>query len=138
VEDATPVDLPRVVMDHSRMVQVVQNLLQNAIEHAGRDGRVLLEARAHHSRSGDERVRLSVHDTGPGFQEADIPRLFEPFFTRRRGGTGLGLSIVQRIVEQTGGRVTAQNHSEGGALVTIDLPAGEAPEAEVGRVRVAR
>ncbi len=138
VEDATQGELPRVVMDRSRMVQVVQNLLQNAIEHAGRDGRVLLEARAHRSRSGDERVRLSVHDTGPGFQEADIPRLFEPFFTRRRGGTGLGLSIVQRIVEQTGGRVTAQNHSEGGALVTIDLPAGEAPDAEVGRVRVAR
>jgi signal transduction histidine kinase len=80
---------------------------------------------------------VSVRDTGPGFPEADIPRLFEPFFTRRRGGTGLGLSIVQRIVEQIGGRVTASNHAEGGALVTIDLPAGDPPPTEVGLVRAA-
>jgi PAS domain S-box-containing protein len=136
LEDETAAELPRVSMDRSRMVQVVQNVLQNAIEHAGRGGRVCVETRAFRAR-GEERVELTVRDTGPGFQEADIPRLFEPFFTRRRGGTGLGLSIVQRIVEQTGGRVTAQNHPEGGALVTIELPAGEAPEAEVGRVRAA-
>jgi PAS domain S-box-containing protein len=137
VEDKTAGDLPRVTMDRSRMVQVVQNVIQNAIEHVGPGGKVEIEAGAIRSRGGGERVRLSVRDTGPGFEEADIPRLFEPFFTRRRGGTGLGLSIVQRIVEQTGGRVTAQNHPEGGALVTIELPAGEAPETEVGRVRAA-
>jgi signal transduction histidine kinase len=137
VEPGAPADLPRVDMDRSRMVQVFQNVLQNAIDHAGRGGRVVVEARAVADRGG-ARVQVSVRDTGPGFQEADIPRLFEPFFTRRRGGTGLGLSIVQRIVDQTGGRVTAQNHPDGGAVVTIDLPAGGAPPAEVGLVRAAR
>jgi PAS domain S-box-containing protein len=136
LEDDTADELPRVTMDRSRMVQVVQNVLQNAIEHAGRGGRVCVEARSIRMR-GDAGVRLSVRDTGPGFEEADIPRLFEPFFTRRRGGTGLGLSIVQRIVEETGGRVAAQNHPDGGALVSIELPAGDAPETEVGRVQAA-
>ncbi len=136
VQDTIPADLPRVGMDRSRMVQVFQNVVQNAIEFAGRGGRVFLAARA--IGDGDRaRVEISVRDTGPGFQEADIPRLFEPFFTRRRGGTGLGLSIVQRIVEQTGGRVTAANHSEGGAMVTIELPAGDPPQTEVGLVRAA-
>ena len=65
-----------------------------------------------------------------GIPEADLPRLFEPFFSRRKGGTGLGLPIVQRIVEAHGGLVTAANGARGGALFTVTVPA--APPGEEG------
>jgi signal transduction histidine kinase len=114
--DAMPVR-----MDRPRLHQVFQNLLQNAVEHTPRGGRVLVAVQRE-TRGGQPGVRCSVRDSGPGFGAADLPRVFEPFFTRRRGGTGLGLSIVQRIVEQHSGRAWAANHPEGGGVVTVWLP----------------
>jgi signal transduction histidine kinase len=116
--DETPVR-----MDRPRLRQVFQNLVQNAVEHTPPGGRVLVRVQRE-THDGQPGVRCSVRDSGPGFDPADLPRVFEPFFTRRRGGTGLGLSIVQRIVEQHSGRAWAANHPEGGGLVSVWLPAG--------------
>jgi signal transduction histidine kinase len=115
--EATP-DVPRLKIDRGRIVQVLENLLENAVQHTPQGGMVRCRARAE-----GEGVRFAVEDGGPGFRLEDLDRLFEPFFTRRRGGTGLGLSIVQRIVEQHGGQVTAANRPEGGAVMTVTLPA---------------
>ena len=75
-----------------------------------------------------EGALLSVGDYGPGLPEADLGRVFERFYrvdksrTRDPGGTGLGLSIVRHLVELHGGKVSATNRSEGGAVFTISLP----------------
>jgi len=107
--------------DPSRIEQVFENVLSNAIHHSPRGGTVRVSA-SYEAEDGPG-VSWFVGDEGPGIPEQDLPRVFEPFFSRRSGGTGLGLAIVQRIVEEHGGRVTAANRPEGGASFTISLPA---------------
>jgi signal transduction histidine kinase len=63
-----------------------------------------------------------VRDSGPGFVPEDLPRIFEPFFTRRRGGTGLGLAIAWKIVQEHHGSISADNAAGGGGIVTVRLP----------------
>jgi two-component system, NtrC family, nitrogen regulation sensor histidine kinase NtrY len=109
------------VADRDQMVQVLTNLVQNAID-AVRDvpePRVTVEL----GRSG-ERARLSVRDNGPGFSPEVRKRLFEPYLTTKVQGTGLGLAIVQRIVVEHGGDITAEHPPEGGAVLVVDLPLG--------------
>jgi signal transduction histidine kinase len=120
-------DLPEVLMDPDRLMQVFQNVLQNAVQHTPAGGEVRIAG----TRGAAGAVRCLVSDTGPGVRPQDCARVFEPFFTRRSGGTGLGLSIVQRIVDEHGGRVSMGNRPEGGALVTIELRA--APEGADAR-----
>ena len=108
--------------DRARVSQVLQNLIENAVHFSPAGGRVEVALAVVGPRH-ERHLECSVKDSGPGFDPADLPRLFEPFFTRRRGGTGLGLSIVKRIVYDHGGEVSAQNHPQGGAVVTVKLRA---------------
>ncbi|MDF1503540.1 CHASE3 domain-containing protein, partial [Roseisolibacter sp. H3M3-2] len=112
--------LPPVAMDRRRLVRVFQNLLENAAQHTAAGGVVRLTAEAER---GGAWVACRVSDRGPGIPPDHLPRLFEPFFTKRRGGTGLGLSIVQRIVREHGGEIAAANAAGGGATFTVRLPA---------------
>lgn len=121
-------ELPLVPADRKSVVQVFQNLLENALRHSPPGASVEVELGA--SGPGDAFVRALVRDRGPGFALADLPRVFEPFFTRRQGGTGLGLSIVRRIVEQHGGEVEARNHPGGGAEVIVWFPTAPPPTEE--------
>ena len=130
VAQAAETGLPRLMADRGRVVQIFQNLLENAIQHSPAGGRVLIRA----ATAGEGLVRFVVADSGPGFRAEDLDRLFEPFFTRRRGGTGLGLSIVQRIAEQHGGEVVAANRPGGGAVMTVTLPVSYGDEGRAGRL----
>jgi two-component system, NtrC family, sensor histidine kinase PilS len=87
-------------VDPDQMRQVLLNLLRNALAAAGRGGRV----RTFFSRV-DGQVRIHVWDSGGSIATADLPRIFEPFFTKRPGGTGLGLSTVHSIVRAHGGQI---------------------------------
>ena len=109
-------------MDEPRLQQVFQNLVQNGVEMTPRGGRVWVGVQPE-QRHGQPGVRCDVRDSGPGFDAASLPQVFEPFFSRRQGGTGLGLSIVRRIVEQHAGDVEAANHPTGGGVVSVWLPA---------------
>ncbi|HEX9163477.1 MAG TPA: ATP-binding protein [Thermoanaerobaculia bacterium] len=110
------------VADPVRLEQVFRNLIDNAISFSKAGQTVTIAAREL-DRNGARWIEIEVRDQGPGFTETDLPRVFEPFFTRRQGGTGLGLSIVRRMVEEHGGRVSARNSGDGGAIVRVELPA---------------
>ncbi len=112
-------------MNQDRLAQVFQNLFDNALQHAPPKTAVTLAANCL-DQGGRRWIDCVVSDSGPGFQAEDLPRIFEPFFTRRRGGTGLGLALVQRVVHEHGGEIMAQNRPEGGAVVTVRLPVVEA------------
>ena len=106
-----------ILMDAKRLVNAFENLIANALQFSEHGGRITIEAAVTH-----DSIDYTVRDHGPGFRAEDLPRVFQPFFTRRRGGTGLGLSIVQRIIEEHGGTVNAVNHEDGGALLRVELP----------------
>lgn len=105
-------------MDRQRLQQVFENLLRNAIHYSPPGGRVTAVVRC----NTPAWIECTIADNGPGFHPEDLPRIFEPFFTRRRGGTGLGLAIAQRIVEEHGGTIVASNQPTGGAALTVRLP----------------
>jgi signal transduction histidine kinase len=113
----------KVSMIRPRLLMALSNLVQNAVQHTPAGGEVMVELTSHQADGERGWVRCAVKDSGPGFLEEDLPRIFEPFFTRRRGGTGLGLSIVQRVVEEQRARIVAANRPEGGAIVIVDFPA---------------
>ncbi len=117
-----PEDLPPVRLDRDRLLRVFQNLLENAIQHSAPDDEVVLETRVIGA-NGERWIECRVADAGPGFKLDDLPHVFEPFFTRRHGGTGLGLSIVHQIAHEHGGEIVAGNRPEGGAVMTVRLPA---------------
>jgi signal transduction histidine kinase len=120
VDVALPDALPPVVADARRLSQVFLNLLLNAADATGGEGRVRVEAAAEGAR-----VVVKVSDDGPGIAAADLPRIFEPFFTTKGAGrgTGLGLAVSQGIVESFGGEISAANAAAGGAVLTLSLRA---------------
>jgi signal transduction histidine kinase len=108
-------------LDQGRLAQAFQNLIDNALQHAPAGSTVTIEG-SFVEENGRRWIACSVRDDGPGFRPEDLTRIFEPFFTRRRGGTGLGLALVQRIVLEHGGEIDARNRPEGGAEIVVRFP----------------
>jgi two-component system sensor histidine kinase BaeS len=125
----SPLETTSVLADRERLLQVIYNLLENALKHTPSQGTITCTVRP------DERWGiLEVADSGPGIPPADLPHLFERFYradparSRETGGSGLGLAIAKALIEAHGGRISAQNGPQGGALfrvaLKLDLPPG--------------
>jgi len=109
--------LPPVLADRDQILQVLLNLVRNALD--AMPGGGTLRVRAARAAGG---VALSVSDTGAGIAPDDLARVFEPYFTTKEGGTGLGLAIAQRIAEEHGARLEASSAPAAGAAFTLVLP----------------
>ncbi len=113
--------LPKIRIDRRRLSKVFVNLIENAIQHSPAGSVVSVDACKVHD-TGQEWVQCAIKDSGPGILAEDLPKLFEPFFSKRRGGTGLGLAIAHRIMQEHGGRLLAGNNPEGGACMIARFP----------------
>src|SRR5689334_3447503 len=113
--------LPKIKIDRRRLSKVFVNLIENAIQHSSPGGVVRIEAKRF-TDGKDEWVQCAIKDSGAGILDEDLPRIFEPFFSKRRGGTGLGLAIAQRIMQEHHGKLIAGNNPEGGACMIARFP----------------
>jgi PAS domain S-box-containing protein len=122
-------DCPWVVQaDHQRLRQVLLNLASNAVKYNHHGGSIGFACQA----AADGRVRILVHDTGPGIPADKLPRLFTPF--DRLGaeqtdiqGTGMGLALSKRLTEAMGGTLTAHSVQGKGSTFTVELAQAEDP-----------
>lgn len=105
--------------DCDRVLQVLGNLVDNAVRFTPSGGQIRIGARP-----GVGEVELVVEDDGPGIEAADRARIFEPFWRRgsRRSGSGLGLAICRGLIEAHGGRIWATGSQSGGAAIHFTLP----------------
>ena len=113
--------LPKIRIDRRRLSKVFVNLIENAIQHSPAESVVKVEAEKVQD-GGHEWVQCAIRDSGPGISSEDLPKIFEPFFSKRRGGTGLGLAIAQRIMQEHGGKMIAGNNPDGGACMIARFP----------------
>ena len=116
-------NLPEVLVDEARMMQVLDNLLSNALRYTPAGGSITLSANA-----AGGRVQLAVADTGIGIEPQELPLIFERFHRADKsrhaenGESGLGLAIVKALVEAHGGRVWAESVPGQGTTLRLELP----------------
>lgn len=109
--------------DADRLMQLYSNLLENALKHTKKPGRLTVR-----QNYGENRLKISFEDTGPGVPGDCLPHLFErlyradPSRSRSTGGSGLGLAICKTIVESHGGKIRAENSGKGGLKIEVILP----------------
>jgi two-component system phosphate regulon sensor histidine kinase PhoR len=129
-------ETPAIAGDGDRLVQVLTNLVDNALRYTPAGGQVTLavhpiagQAPAGGPAGAPTGVRISITDTGPGIPPAELSRLFERFYqvdksrARKKGGTGLGLAIAKEIVEAHHGVIRVESIEGLGTRFVVELPA---------------
>jgi signal transduction histidine kinase len=118
-----PTSLPNILVDEGRMVQVLKNLLENALRYTPRGGTIRLSA------SANEKVQLRVTDSGLGIEAEDLPYVFDRFYRADKarqansGKMGLGLAISKALVEAQGGSILAESPGKGlGTSIVVNFP----------------
>lgn len=111
--------------DERMLRQALLNLIRNAAEaipESAISRQVEISTRAELDQSSRNRAVIEIKDTGQGIPEADLHRIFIPFFTTKTAGHGVGLALAYRVINQHGGTLTAANSPDGGAVFTVRLP----------------
>jgi two-component system sensor histidine kinase KdpD len=121
VQVDVPADFPLVPMDFTLIVQVLVNVLENAVKYSPKDSLIKVSADLL-----DKRARLQIADRGVGIPSDDLSRIFDKFYRVQRpesvSGTGLGLSISKGIVDIHHGQIYARVRDGGGTIIAIELP----------------
>ena len=136
-------EVPELYIDHDQILQVLLNVLMNALQALTKGGEITISVAPARKRAAErgglgrratdrllprrqapllDVVEVRIRDNGPGIPSAVLARVFDPFFTTRTQGTGLGLSICQSIVREHGGTISIGSVVGQGTTVTIDLP----------------
>jgi signal transduction histidine kinase len=118
-------NLPRVPVDADRLIQVLINLIGNALHYTPAGGQVTVRLE-----QPDDNVRIQIQDTGIGIPAEHLPHIFERFYrvdksrSRVGGGSGIGLTIARHLVEAQGGTITATSPGpDQGSIFTMTFPA---------------
>jgi len=128
--------VPDIAADRRRLAEVLQNLLDNAMQYTPSGGQIMVSASA-----DDSEVTFTVSDTGIGIPRADQPRIFERFYrvdvarSREVGGTGLGLSIAKHLVEAHGGRIWVESEVGQGSQFHFTVPVFDPERASLRSTR---
>jgi two-component system nitrogen regulation sensor histidine kinase NtrY len=117
VKDIMP-ELPEVFLDREQIKRVFINLFENAVEAMGGKGRILVAAKM----TSSGMAQIDVADEGPGIADEDVPKLFQPDFSRKNKKSGLGLAIVHRIILDHSGTIRVSQNDPSGARFIIELP----------------
>jgi len=118
-----PEETPPITADPEQLKQLFGNLALNALQAMPKGGRLTLALRSVDGKGSKRRpVEVAVEDSGSGILEADLPRVFEPFYTTRTTGTGLGLAICKQIVEAHGGTMRVAQTGPEGTTILVALP----------------
>lgn len=118
VKDIAP-GMSDVVLDSEQMKRVFINLFENAVEAMNGKGRIWVAARM----TPGGTAQIEVADEGPGIAAQDVPRLFQPDFSRKKKKSGLGLAIVLRIIKDHSGAIRVEQNAPKGARFIVELPA---------------
>ena len=120
-----PVDL-ELFADKQRLKQVFLNLIKNALDVIGDQGRIWISAQEIHKEAGSQQheIEIMINDNGPGIQPENLAKIFDPFFTTKDvgHGSGLGLFIVHDIIELHGGTIRVESRPGEGTTFIIWLP----------------
>lgn len=120
-----PETIPNVILkiDGDRIVQVVENLIQNSLKHIKTNGEITVGLKL-----SEEYLYVSVEDNGEGISKEDLPYIFDKFYrgeksrSRDYGGAGLGLAICKEIVEEHGGKIWAESTPNISTIITFTIP----------------
>ena len=98
---------------------MLHTLIANAVEAIEQGGSIEIAGK---KVPGQQRVELTVHDSGPGMTPEQLEKAFTPFFTTKAKGLGVGLALAKRIVERFGGRITIDSAPGRGTVVCVSMP----------------